>query len=388
MDFPADRKNTKTEVELSVILPCRNEEKSLDFCLKKIKRVLTANRINAEIIVSDSSIDTSPDIARRNNVILLKHNKEGYGIAYLEAFKIVKGKFIFMADSDCSYDFNEIPKFLELLRSGQKFIIGNRFGGNIQKTAMPWHHRYIGNPILSLLLRTFFRQKVKDTHSGMRAIDKKTLDLLDLQTAGMEFASEMIIKAAKSNIEITETPIDYYARKGESKMKSFSDGWRHLRFMLLYCPLYLFFIPGLFLFCTGTATLTILYFNQLSAFGRHFYIHPMFFSGAIIILGYQLIIFSFFAKSYAVNNLGEKNDFLAKFYKYFTIERAGILGVIIGGIGLLIYIYITVKWLSIGMGQLNEEKNALLGLIFFILGIQTFFSAFMLSILGIKKAKR
>lgn len=388
MDFQADEKNRKPEVELSIVLPCRNEEKSLDFCLKEIKKVLEKNEIIAEIIVSDSSIDASPDIARKNNVTLLKHDKEGYGVAYLEAFKVVKANFIFMADPDCSYDFNEIPKFLELLRSGKKFIIGNRFAGNIHESAMPWHHRYIGNPILSILLKAFFHKKIRDTQSGMRAIDKKTLDLLDLQTAGMEFASEMIIEAAKNNIEITETPIDYYKREGKSKMKSFSDGWRHLRFMLLYCPLYLFFIPGLFLFCVGAAALVVLYFNQLTAFGRHFYIHPMFFSGAIMILGYQLVIFSFFAKSFAVNNLGEKNDFLAKLYKYFSIERAGIFGMAIAGIGLLIYAYITGKWIYTGMGQLNEEKNALLGLVFFILGIQTFFSAFMLSILGIKKAKK
>ena len=218
--------------ELSVILPCRNEEAALGSCITQIKKTIKRHNINAEIIVSDSSTDSSPKIAKQHKVKLIRHNKEGYGIACLEGFKHTKGKYIFIADADGSYDFNEIPKFLNQLKDGHDLIIGNRFKGKIEKKAMPFHHRYIGNPALSFILRIFFKTKVHDIHSGMRAISQKVLKKLNLKTTGMEFASEMIIQAAKKNIKIKEVPINYYRRLGTSKLKSFSDGWRHLKFML------------------------------------------------------------------------------------------------------------------------------------------------------------
>ena len=215
--------------ELSVILPCRNEEAALESCITQIKKTIKKHNINAEIIVSDSSTDSSPKIAKQNKVKLIKHDKEGYGIAYLEGFKHTKGKYLFMADADGSYDFNEIPKFLNQLKNGHDLIIGNRFKGKIEKKAMPFHHRYIGNPILSFILRIFFKTKVHDIHSGMRAISQKALKKLNLKTTGMEFASEMIIRASQQNLKIKEIPINYYKRKGNSKLRSLADGWRHIK---------------------------------------------------------------------------------------------------------------------------------------------------------------
>lgn len=227
----------KNEIEISVIIPCQNEEQGLPHCLAQIKDVAKKNNLSIEIIVSDSSNDKSPEIAKKEKVILLKHNQNGYGRAYLEAFKIAKGKYIFMADADATYDFNEIPNFINWLKNGADMIIGNRFKGVIQKGAMSFLNRYLGNPALSLMARILFEVKIKDSQCGMRAIKKESMEILCMKTTGMEFASEMIIMATEKNLKIKELPINYYKRKGSSKLKPFPDGWRHLKFMLLFAVL-------------------------------------------------------------------------------------------------------------------------------------------------------
>ncbi len=372
--------------EISIILPCRNEEQALPFCLKQIKEVIKKHKLNAEIIVSDSSSDNSPQIAKEHSVFLLKHNKEGYGIAYLEAFKIAKGKYLFMADADATYDFNEISNFIKSLKEGNDLVLGNRFGGKMEKDAMPYLNKHLGNPILSGILRLFYRTKIRDSHSGMRAIRKEALDKLNLRTTGMEFASEMIIKAIRNNLKIKELPISYYRRKGNSKLRPFSDAWKHMRFMLLYSPLFLFFIPGIFLFFLGLISMEFLYFGSLNIFGIQLFYHPMFLSSLLIIIGFQLIIFSIFAKSYSINHLGEEESILMKnLYTTITIEKASIIGIMIALIGTIIYFFIFFKWIDSGFPALNEMKNSIVALTLIILGMQTIFSSFMLSILGIKE---
>jgi glycosyltransferase involved in cell wall biosynthesis len=376
--------NAKSYPEISIILPCRNEEEALPFCLEKIKKVIKDNNLSAEVIVSDSSTDKSPKIAKEYGAILIKHDKEGYGRAYLEAFKIAKGKYLFLADADNTYDFLQIPEFIKELESGYDFVIGNRFSGKIEKCAMPWPNRYIGTPVLSLFLKIFFGAKIKDSQSGIRAIKKDALEKLNLQTSGMEFASEMIVKAIKNNLKIKEIPTNYFKRIGKSKLKPFSDAWKHIRFMLLYSPLFLFFIPGLFLFAIGIASMLWFYFGNPQIFGIKLFYHPLFISSILAILGYQLIIFSAFAKIYSITHLGEKNEFFEKMFKYITIEKASIIGVLISLIGLIIYVLIFIKWLKSGFGSLDEVKNSIVALTFIVLGAQTIFSSFMFSILGIK----
>lgn len=340
------------KTEISIILPCRNEQEALPLCFEKIKKVIQENNLSAEIIVSDSSTDKSPEIARKNNAILIKHNKEGYGMAYLEAFKHAQGKYIFMADADCTYDFKEIPRFINELKKGYDFILGNRFGGIIEKGAMPPVNRYFGNPLLSGILRLFFHAKIKDSHCGMRAIAKPALDKLNLQTTGMEFASEMIVKALKNNLRIKELDINYYKRIGNSKLRPVLDAYKHMRFMLLYCPLFLFFIPGIFLFLLGIILTTANFFA----------------SSILMILGYQLVIFSAFAKIYSITHLKEKSEIFEKLFKYITIEKAS-------AFGLLIFL----------LGLLFAYKNLFTALTFVVIGAQTIFSSFMFSILGIKE---
>lgn len=373
------------KTDISIILPCRNEQEALPLCFEQIKKVLKENNLSAEIIVSDSSTDKSPKIAQKNNAILVKHNKEGYGIAYLEAFKYAKGKYIFMADADCTYDFKEIPKFINELKKGYDFVLGNRFSGKIEEGAMPPVNRYFGNPLLSGILRLFFHAKIKDSHCGMRAITKTALDKLNLQTTGMEFASEMIVKALRNKLRIKELGINYYKRKGNSKLRPFSDAYKHVRFMLLYSPLFLFFIPGLILFLLGVITMLWFYFGNPNFFGVKLFYHPMFLSASLTIIGYQLIIFSAFAKIYSITHLKEHSKFFEKFFRYINIERASITGIIICLLGAGIYFFIISKWIFTQFGSLNEIKNSVVALTLIVVGTQTIFSSFMMSILSIKE---
>jgi glycosyltransferase involved in cell wall biosynthesis len=364
---------------ISVVLPCRNEEKGVGKCILKIQKVFKENNINGEIIVSDSSSDRSAEFATKLGAKVIKHNKVGYGNALLEGFNRAKGNIIVMGDADNSYDFLELPKLLAAIKDSD-MVLGNR--KYVQKGAMPLLHKLIGNPLLSFILRLLFKGRVKDAHSGFRAIRKEKFEELNLRTTGMEFASEMIIKAIKNNFRIKEVPIHYYKRKGDSKLRSFSDGWKHIRFMLLYSPLFLFFIPGIVLLMMGIASSIIINFNL---FGIKLDYHPLFVSSVLIIIGYELIIFSLFAKTYAVTHLGEENAIIDLINKFLTIEKAGAIGLFLILPGLLIYLSILIGWIRSGFGGLDNIKGSILALTFIVVGVQTIFSSFMLSVLGIKE---
>ncbi len=371
---------------LSIILPCRNEEAGLGDCLKEIKGVIQKHSLNAEVIVSDSSRDKSPEIARSHNVTLVKHDKEGYGRAILEGVRVASGKYLFIADADGSYDFAELPEFLSHLQNGSDFVIGNRFGEkNIEKNSMPPLHRYLGTPVLSTLLRICTGTKIKDSQCGMRAIRRDIFNSLNLQTTGMEFASEFILEAHRQNIATKEVSIAYRTRKGKSKLLSFRDGWRHLRFMLLYTPTLLFFIPGILLTIAGLSLMLWLYLGSGRIAGIQFFFHPLFFASASLIVGYQLILFGTFAKTFASIQLGHEDKILTKIYRYLTIEKAGVLGLILTLSGIGLFVYIFQKWISTNMQSFSEIRNSIAALTILIIGIQTLFSSFMISILSIRK---
>jgi len=376
---------TRDYPDVSIILPCLNEESSLGPSIDRIRDITEAHLINSEIIVVDNgSTDSSQRIAEEKGVKVALETEIGYGSAYLKGFESAKGKYVFLADPDGSYDFEEIPNFIKRLRGGSDFVIGNRFRGHIEKGAMHWMRRYLGNPILSGILRLFFNTRIGDSQCGMRAIKRDALDSLNLRATGMEFASEMVVKALKNGLKIEELPINYYRRRGKSKLKSVSDGWRHLRFMLLYSPLFLFFIPGLIFLTAGALSMILLYFDLITIYGIKLQYHPMFVSALLVIIGYQLIIFSLFAKTYSIVHLRDTPT-LNSLYKYITIEKASIAGILIGIIGVVIYLKIFYSWVVVGFGELNEIKNAILALTLTAIGIQTIFSSFMLSILGIKE---
>jgi len=220
-------------MDISVVMPCRDEEATIKKCINKVKKVFKENKLRGEIIISDSSADNSAKIARKLGVRVIKHNKKGYGNAYLEALKHAKGEYIVIGDSDNTYNFLEIPKFLEALNQGYDFVIGSRLRGKIQPNSMKWLHQHIGNPLLTKIFNLLFKTNLSDTHSGFRAFKREILEKLNLKSEGMEFALEMITKVVKNNFKIKEIPINYYPREGGiSKLNSFKDGFRHLTFMI------------------------------------------------------------------------------------------------------------------------------------------------------------
>ena len=382
----------RLDKEISIILPCLNEEKAIGSCLSEIIKVIEDNSLDTEILVVDNdSEDNTANVVleyqkKYQNIILVKEKRRGYGSAYLCGFQNTNGKYIFMADADNSYDFKEIPNFINKLKN-QNFdlVVGNRFSRTMKKESMPWLHRYIGNPFLSYLVKLFFKIKINDIHCGARAISKKALEKITVYTTGMEFASELIIKVARANLKITEIPIEYRERIGESKLNSFSDGWRHLRFIFLYSPNFLFLIPGMFLFIVGLVFLIIFYFSNPQLWGIQLYVHPMFLFAVMIMIGYQIIFFAGFSRVYAVTHLGNEDKLVESLFKKITIEKAGILGLILFLLGLIIYIIIFSKWVKSDLGSINQIKNSIVALTLIVLGIQTLFSAFMISILGIKE---
>lgn len=381
----------KSNPEISIVIPCLNEQDSIREVIKKIRKVIDTNKLNAELIIVDNnSSDNSTKIIKKEiknfpKAELIIEKRIGYGSAYLKGFEKANGKYIFIADSDNTYDFNEIPRFIQELKKGADLVIGNRFKGNMEKGSMPFFNKHLGNPILSSILRLFFFTKLNDSQSGMRAIKREALQKLNLKTTGMEFASEMIIKAIKRKLKMKEIPINYYKREGNSKLNPVNDAWKHIRFMLLYSPLFLFLIPGIISFLIGMNTLIWIYFGTAEILGVKLYYHPMFISSLLMIIGYQLIIFAVFAKTYAITHLGEESRIMNNLYKYITIEKASILGILVSLVGIAIYLYILINWLNSGLSSLNEIKNSIVALTFIVLGIQTIFSSFMLSILSIKE---
>ena len=376
---------------LSFILPCQNEEQALPACLDEIREAIRMYDLQAEVIVVDNaSSDRSAAIVKERQaafpqLILAAEERPGYGLAYLKGFSLARGDYLFLADADHSYNFQEVDRFLARLDAGADLVIGNRFAHKLAKQTMPWSHKYLGNPFLSFLVKKLFKIKVNDIHCGARALKRSVLDQLSLRTGGMEFASEMIIKAGRARLRLDEVPISYRPRLGKSKLNSWRDGWRHLRFILIYSPLFLFLWPGLFLFGSGALLTAWFYFFTPVFFGLQLYVHPLFFSVILMILGYQLIFFGAFAKIYAVNHLGDRDDVLEKMFRHLTIEKAGSFGLLLALSGTLIYLAILIRWIASGFGSLDEIKNSIIALALSVLGVQTFFSAFMLSILGIKE---
>ncbi len=376
---------------ISVILPCLNEEKGISMCIESINKVANSANLDIEIIVVDNgSTDSSVEIVQNlsikfPNIILEKEPIKGYGSAYLHGLAKAAGKYIFMADADNTYDFEDIPKFIEKLKQGNDLVVGNRFSGMMEANSMTFLHRWIGNPILSTLVRLFFKIKIHDIHCGARAISKEAYSKLTLYTLGMEFASEMIIKAAKAKLKIVEIPIKYRLRIGESKLETFSDGWRHLRFILLYSPLVIFLIPGLLLFLFGIISMLILFMGNFSLFGITLYFHPMFLSSLCIILGYELIFFTGFSRIYAVTHLGDTDKIIEKLFKLLTLEKAIALGSIIAVASIAVFVAIFVQWIGSNLGGFDQTKNMIVALTLAVVGIQTIMGSFMLSILGIKE---
>ncbi|MGH2859744.1 MAG: glycosyltransferase family 2 protein, partial [Solirubrobacteraceae bacterium] len=265
---PASLPGGAEGLTVSVVIPCLNEAQNIEECVRRATAVLAEHGIRGEVIVADNdSEDDSARLAAAAGATVVHEPERGYGSAYLAGFGAARGRYIVMADADLTYDFEEIPRFLAELENGADMVIGNRMQ-NIHPGAMPWHHRYIGNPLLSGFLNLLFRTGIDDAHCGMRALRRDVLPRLDLRTTGMEFASEMVIRAAKEKLVLAQFAIEYHPRGGDSKLSSFRDGWRHLRFLLVHSPTHLFVIPGLVMTVLG-ALLSLLVLAQIDLFGRN-----------------------------------------------------------------------------------------------------------------------
>jgi glycosyltransferase involved in cell wall biosynthesis len=384
-------KNYENNIEISVIMPCLNEEKAVGICVEKCFRAFDENNIKGEVIVIDNgSTDKSREIALKAGAKLVEELRRGYGSAYLRGFSEAGGKYLLMADADNTYDFLEIPNFIKQLRKGYDFVIGTRLKGDIAngKGTMPWTHRYIGNPVLTFILKSFFKIKVSDVYCGMRAMTRDAYDKLFLRTTGMEFALEMVINTKKAKLRVKEVPINYGLRMGESKLRTVKDGWRSLRFMLLYSPKFLFIVPGAILFIIGTAILLALASGPLKLGNMEFNYHYMFLGSIFAIMGYQVINLGLFTKVYSYSEKfeDEKKDKIMQFiFKNLSLERIIIIGAVSFLSGLFLLAYVVYLWTKKEFGELFEIQRMILSLTFIILGIQTIFNGFFFSILRIEK---
>jgi glycosyltransferase involved in cell wall biosynthesis len=369
---------------VSVVIPCLNEAENIELCVRTAREVLERSDIEGEVLVVDNaSEDDSAALAQAAGARVVSEPKRGYGSAYLAGFAAAKGRYIVMADADLTYDFNEIPRFVAELDGGAELVMGDRMD-NIQPGAMPWLHRYIGNPILTGLLNLFFRTGVKDAHCGMRALRTEVLPRLDLRTTGMEFASEMVIRASKEKLKIAEFPIEYHPRGGESKLSSFSDGWRHLRFLLVHSPTHLFIAPGILLAGLGTLIVALVG-GGLDFFGRSWGIHALIGGALLMIVGTQVLALGLCAHAYGTYFMGECDPWFDRMRARFRLEHGLLLGGLFVLVGLVLGGIIVGTWISRGFGSLADEHLAVVAATLTIVGIQIFFSSFLLSILGLRR---
>ena len=372
------------ELLVSVVIPCLNEEENIERCVTLALDVMREANIAGEVVVADNaSEDRSAELAAAAGAHVIHEPRRGYGSAYLAGFSAARGRYIVMADADLTYDFSEIPRFVEQLDDGAQMVMGDRMD-NIHPGAMPWLHRYVGNPILTGILNLFFRTGISDAHCGMRALRRDVLPTLDLRTTGMEFASEMVIRASKEKLDIREFPIEYHPRGGESKLSSFRDGWRHLRFLLVHSPTHLFMLPGAVLLAIGTliaATVAA----SIDVFGREWQLHAMVAGSLLMIVGVQVISLGLCAHAYGTYFMNEKDPWFDRMRQRFRLEHGLALGAVVSAAGLVMAAVIVVQWIGRGLGALSEERLAVLAATLIIIGVQIFFSSFLLSILGLRR---
>ena len=379
-------------MELSIVLPCLNEAETLEVCLKKATKFLTENKIDGEVIVADNgSTDGSHEIALRNGARLIHVPEKGYGSALLGGSNAAEGKYIIMGDSDDSYDFTNLMPYLEKLREGYDLVMGNRFKGGIMKDAMPFLHRYLGNPVLSFLGRLFFKIPIGDFHCGLRGYSKDAFLRMDLKTKGMEFASEMVVKASLFKMKITEVPtiLRPDGRSRPPHLRTWRDGWRHLRFLLIYSPRWLFLYPGILLMLFGVITSGLLIMGKITLAGVVFDVHTLLYTSALVLIGFQFISFFVFSKVYAITNgLLPSSPNFEKSFDYFNLERGLILGVIILLSGIALTVNAVLSWKNLNFGDLDPTiilRQTIPAIMLLTIGVQAILYSFFLSVLGLKK---
>jgi glycosyltransferase involved in cell wall biosynthesis len=380
-------------VEVSIVMPCLNEAETLATCIQKAQRAIDRDGLAAEIIVADNgSTDGSQVVARELGARVVPVERKGYGSALIGGIGAARGRFVIMGDADDSYDFTAIAPLIDKLRAGSDLVVGNRFMGGIEAGAMPWSHRWVGNPVLTLISRIFFHTPVGDMHCGLRGFRKDAYERMRLRATGMEFASEMVIKASLKRMHIAEVPVTLRpdGRSRPPHLRTWRDGWRHLRFMLLFSPRWLFLYPGLALFAVGMVLSAILLGGPVHVGGLRLDIHTLLVASFLALIGYQLVLFAIFTKIFAIQSgFHPPYPLLESVSRYVTLEvglAAGTLMVLVGVIALILAV---ASWGAVGFGTLNPSltmREVIPAVVLLALGTQTVFASFFISILSIDRS--
>jgi glycosyltransferase involved in cell wall biosynthesis len=379
-------------VELSIVMPCLNEAETLPICIAMAQKYLAHSGVSGEILIGDNgSTDGSQQIATGMGARVVDIPARGYGAALYGAVNAAEGRFCIMADSDASYDFEHLDSFVQKLREGYDLVMGNRFKGGIAPGAMPWKNRYLGNPFLTGIGRLFFRSEVGDFHCGIRGFTKTAFQALDLRTTGMEFASEMVIKAQLKGLKIAEVPtiLSPDGRSRPPHLRPYRDGWRHLRFMLLHSPRWLFLFPGLLMIVLGVAGSAWLLPGPKEVHGVVFDIHTLLYAFVLILLGFQLAAFAVFTKVFAISEgLLPEDPRLNRAFHYITLETGLIAGGLLIVVGIAGSLFAVSGWSTLGFGPLDPEHTLRIvmpSVFSLTLGVQVICSSFFLSILGLRR---
>jgi hypothetical protein len=364
---------------LSVVIPTMNEEEGIGTCLDWVYEAVEELRVPTEIIISDSSTDSTPEIARERGANVVEPDKPGYGYAYRYAFEQARGDYIVMGDADTTYDFSEIPRLLDHLKeTGADMVMGSRLEGEIEPGAMPSLHQYIGNPMLTRFLNAFYDAGVSDAHSGFRVFTAEALEAMDCETDGMEFASEMIMEAGASDLKIEEVPITYYERKGEETLDSFRDGWRHIRFMLVNAPGYLFSIPGLVMAVAGLLVMGVAG-TGVELNGVTLGLNSMLAGSLLVLVGYQVGCLGVFA-SVAGDPIRKPSDQVSRWIvEHLTLEKSATAGLVAFAGGAGYAGWLLWSWAASGFSAAPFTMQSIIAFTGIVLGVQTVFSAFFLS---------
>lgn len=390
---PARRRDdARAAVEVSIVMPCLNEVETLATCIGRAREAIDEGGYSAEIIVADNgSSDGSQLVARELGARVVDVQRKGYGSALIGGIDAAQGRFVVMGDADASYDFAAMAPLIARLREGYDLVVGNRFMGGIEPGAMPWSHKWFGNPVLTRISRILFHAPVGDTHCGLRAFTKDAYDRMRLRATGMEFASEMVIKASLKGMRITEVPVVLHpdGRSRPPHLRTWRDGWRHLRFMLLFSPRWLFLYPGIALLAGGLMLSALLVAGPLRIGSVRLDIHTLLVAGFLALLGYQLVLFAVFTKMFAIREgFHPPHPALQTLLRYITLEvglLAGVLMVLVGFVALVVAV---VSWQAVGFGNLNPSttmREVIPAVVLLALGTQTIFASFFISILSIER---
>ncbi len=381
-----------TALEVSIVMPCLNEAETLATCIQGAQRALGKAGLKGEVIVADNgSTDGSMVIARELGARVVEVTRRGYGSALIAGIEAAQGKFVVMGDADDSYDFGGVGIFVERLRAGDDLVVGNRFLGGIEDGAMPWSHRWVGNPALTGIGRLFFHARVGDMHCGLRAFRKDAFERMHLRASGMEFASEMVIKASLKGMRVSEVPVVLRpdGRSRPPHLRTWRDGWRHLRFMLLFSPRWLFLYPGMALFAAGVLLSAVLLPGPLRVGGVRLDIHTLLVAGFLALLGYQLVLFAVFTKIFAIREgFHPPHPALQRVFRYVTLEVGLAAGALMSLAGVVALVVAVFSWQSVGFGNLDPSltmREVIPAVVLLALGTQTVFASFFISILSIDR---